>query len=273
MTEHRKYYSTSRVHRNKSTGFADKRKVAKEKPTFWRDFSEVDESVPYFYSPQDCFTLSQRYIYDITGGGRSYLEGYGHIHSDWVYRGLVYNQMHKSGDAGITRFFVRMEGYAADFKLNNVGWSWWLRRMATEERDIIFEDDILFFDYPLALNKKWGGSSNVFFNKEGEIISFGTVNYEARVTKYIPEYSVPDQLGLSVDLDKAKEKWVNAKNLCPPGCLITELTLAFSTRQGDFVQTTEIWKDIRGCIPVQKTYRDRKLAIEEIAKKWTGNIP
>jgi hypothetical protein len=253
-------------------GLAGKQETTAEGAAFWRDYSNVDTSVPYFYSPESWFKWPQRYIYNITGGGHSYLEGYGDIHSDWIYQGVVYNQTYKSGDAGITQLFVRTEGYSADFEPNNIGWSWWLKRMATEEMDLTFEDEVLFFDYPLGLNKRWGGSSNILLNKEGELIPFGKVDYEVEVTRYVPKYKVPEQLGLSVNLDKAKAKWTNAKNLYPPGCLVTELRLTFSTPQGDFTQTMEIWKDIRGCVPVQRTYANGELMVEEIARKWTGNI-
>jgi hypothetical protein len=30
----------------------------------------------------------------------------------------------------------------------------------------------------------------------------------------------------------------------------------------------EVWKDIRGCVPVQRTYINGKLMVKEIAEKW-----
>jgi hypothetical protein len=66
-----------------------------------------------------------------------------------------------------------------------------------------------------------------------EVTRDGTLDYEAKVTRYVPEYKVPDQLGLSVDLDKAK--WIDAEDLCPPGYLITELGLNMETQRGGFI--------------------------------------
>jgi hypothetical protein len=56
-----------------------------------------------------------------------------------------------------------------------------------------------------------------------------------------------------------------------PGCLVTKLNLGMKTENGNTDQTMEIWKDIRGCVPVQRTYVNGRLQVEEIAQKWTGN--
>jgi hypothetical protein len=167
--------------------------------------------------------------------------------------------------------YVRTEEYIADFEKNNGGWSWWMRRRITDI-DIIFEDELLFFDYPLALKKRWGGHTNILLYEGGKLSPFGKVDYEAEVTEYVSEYEVPEQLGLFTNLNQAEEKFINAKDLYPPGCLATKLDLNMKTERGNMLLTMEVWKDIRGCVPVQRTYIGKKLVIEEIAKKWTGNI-
>ena len=240
------------------------------KKDYWRDYSNVDLSVPYFYSPQPWFRWPQRYIYKITGDGYSYQEGYGGIHSDWTYRDKRYHQTYKKSDAGEMILYVRTEEYTADFKETNVGWSWWLGRMVSAGLDVVFEDELLFFDYPLVLGKRWGGNAKILLNEE-KLSPFGKVDYEAKIVEYVPEYRVPEQLGLFTDLNRSKEKFINAKDLYPPGCLVSKLNLKMKTENGDIDQTMEVWKDIRGCVPVQRTYAGEDLLTEEIAYRWTGN--
>jgi hypothetical protein len=247
---------------------------------FQRDYSNVDTSVPIFPNPQSWFKWPQRYIYStsgIMGAGQSYLEGYGDIHPDWSYEGKTYKQTYSRNSIAYS-IYIRTKPYRADFKEDEKGWSWWLKKIGVSNLGIIFKDEVLFFDYPLALNKTWGGYTTAMLSVGDKQVPIPIpVDYEAKVTRYVPEYEVPIELGLSADLDEAEAKFIDAKQLYTPdthfyrpGCLVTELELK---PLGVIPIKMEIWKDVRGCVPVQRIYVLDNLVMESMAEKWTGNIP
>jgi hypothetical protein len=144
--------------------------------------------------------------------------------------------------------FFRTESYDADFEQDRNGWSWWLKRISISNLNIIFKDEVLLFDYPLVLNKTWGGHTIALLNV-GKMQIPMRFDYEGKITRYISEYEVPIELGLSADLEKAEAKFINAsqlhtpdKNVYAPGILVTELELK---PLGWMPIKAEFYKDVR----------------------------
>ncbi|MEM0331880.1 MAG: hypothetical protein QXM06_04135 [Archaeoglobaceae archaeon] len=237
---------------------------------------------PIFPKPEYWFRWEQRYIYeDLSSREKIYLDGYGKIHPAF---GIYEAQVFLKDDEVIFKLYQRTESYDTGWKHDREGWSWLMKGM----NSIILDGEVISFDYPLVLGKRWKSESKI-----------GSVNFEVNgvVAAYISEdgkpsvaegvdYKIPvkppkplaetgkwnfDDLELFCN-KKAYTEWRDVVIPAGPregenvtGYYVVLVETKFSKKR----TVTEIWKDVRGAVPVIVYHRsDGKRIL--LAKKWSG---
>lgn len=277
----------------------------------------VGQKAPTFPPPEPWFEWGQRYIYQIAGTGvgednppiYTYLKGFGNYEPDFI--DPVTSQAYKVGltlasvdpEVVVRKQYLRAEGDADQ-------WHWYLKGSwsLTEGGpvELIFDGELLTFDYPLSLGKTWSDNTTI----SNEI----PVAIDAVVIAYIPgdidelqdimvaqgyEYTLPDINGdgvadeadaLAVPLplrELGNISWEAMMNVSDSEAHMAwdEVEVPGGPHQGENIQgyyvvqqsytiagnpmmDVEAWKDVRGFIPVQVVDD-----VTTIAYRWTGNFP
>jgi hypothetical protein len=265
---------------------------------------------PVLSSPEPWFKWKQRYVYDVRLNGQAavmaYMNGYGNYYKDYVdkEKNLTYKATTwlKSVNPDVidSTFYSRIAGYDASFPTDPKGWSWYLKGTDT----LIFNGDLLTFDYPLVLGKTW--------KKTTTVKGIFPISYEGVVVAYVPadihkesdiviahgrSYKLPvsvadipkplaelggknfDELLAVPDADAALP-WKSVMVPAGPkaGLNITGyyVVQAKMKLMGVTIMEQETWKDTRGYVPIVNIYRYRPLVKKTehlimLAKRWSGN--
>jgi len=264
---------------------------------------------PIIPSPAPWFKWRQRYIYDVRVNGqaadRSYMNGYGGYYDDYIDTagGFVYgaNAWLRSIEPETVdaTTYVRITGYTADFALDTDGLSWYSKGNGS----LRFDGEILIFDYPLVLGKTWSSRTTIRRSIP--------VEFEAVVAAYIPAgisssddivvapgrtYTPPIDIaeiplplaelgGMTfeeldaVSVADAQIPWPEVRIQAGPRAglnvtgyyvIQTQLKLA-----GITVMKQELWKDVRGFVPVYDIHEYPPLVgaathTIRLARRWTG---
>lgn len=275
---------------------------------------EHDQSCPIFYSPAPWFKWEQRYVYEIKKGNMaqrstknySYMNGYGGFYDDVSSDGTIYRKYvwldSISPEEIETTTLVRIQEYDSPFK-NEKGMTWYSKGM----NKLIFDGEIIIFDYPLVLGKTWYSETSMKKNTSvsfaAEVVAYVPANIQSEKDivvapgkRYKLPFSISDipqpmkEIG---DLDwetlvqkiassPESEKTIDWSLVhVPLGPHKDEKVTGYYVIQtktkiaGITVMEQELWKDVRGYVPVYDTYKYPPLAFPQqhrtkIAKIWTG---
>jgi len=260
-------------------------------------------------SPAQWFKWKQRYIYQTAGDTYTYMGGYGQGADEYyastteAYYGINTWLSETSPETVDTEQYVRVQPYDIEdvdtdfmdpYNENNEGMTWYSVGMPGLE----FDDEIIIFDYPLVLGKTWSSMTT--------LMDFIPVVFNAVVVAYVPAdiddpsdtivadnytYELPvdisdipmplaelGDLGWR-ELTDATDAEIDWMDVLIPGTEInitgyyvikTELEIL-----GITVMKQELWKDVRGYVPLYDIYKYPPLAKSvthtvKLAKKWTG---
>jgi hypothetical protein len=276
---------------------------------------EYDRSCPIFYSPAPWFKWKQRYVYEIKKGdmaqkatkGSSFMNGYGGFYDDVIsdskttYHKYVWLDSISPEEIETTTL-VRIQDYDSPLK-NEKGMTWYSKGM----NKLIFDDEIIIFDYPLVLGKTWHSETTMKKNTSvsftGEVVAYVPSNIKSEKDiivapgkEYKLPFSVSDiprpmkeigdlywaslvQKAASSPESERTIAWSSVK--VPSGPHKGENVTGYYVIQtrtkiaGITVMEQELWKDVRGYVPMYDTYKYPPLALPQkhrtkVAKIWTG---
>lgn len=269
------------------------------------------KTVPIFPSPVAWFKWNQRYIYENYADKTfSYLNGYGDYKKSVTCDNLEYKcfdwlQSYKP-EKHDTSYWVRIAPYESSYSEDSCGLTWFIRG----QNSMLFDDELTMFDYPLILGKKWASATKIKklipvsftgkvvafipagIKREDEIIVAPDCQYHLPVAfADIPQpaaeysnktkgtdwdvlakgYATPDAVTdwKKVKVPAGKQK---GKNIQGYYVIQTETRIL-----GKLVSKQELWKDVRGCVPVYDNYlysflSGRAKHITKVIRVWSGNL-
>jgi hypothetical protein len=220
---------------------------------------------PVFPKPEYWFKWEQRYVYeDLETGELVFLDGYGKIHQGLGdYEAQVFLNSRKEV---ISVFYQKLVPYDTGWAHDREGWRWLLKG----NKNMIFDSEIVSFDYPLILGKEWiseGRAGEMSLQSKGVIIAYISPRGKVNVAKG-HDYRLPvkppkplavlgfrelDEM-LKIGEEEARTSWKNVK--IPDGPRKGEnvqgyyVTMVEYSANGSAILKMEIWKDVRGCVPV-----------------------
>ncbi len=270
---------------------------------------------PIFYQPNPWFKWEQRYVYEVKKGGSaqkateetSFMNGYGGFYDDVTSNGKEYKKyvwLDSINPEEIeTSTLVRIQETDSGFK-NEKGMTWYSKGM----NKLIFDGEIIIFDYPLVLGKTWYSETTmkkfISVSFTGDVVAYIPANIRSEADiivapgkKYKLPFPVKDiplpmkevgtldwsSLTQKAALDESERtiKWDSV--IVPAGPHKGEKVTGYYVIQtktqiaGVTVMEQELWKDVRGYVPVYDTYKYPPLALPQkhrtkIAKIWTGVV-
>jgi hypothetical protein len=267
----------------------------------------TEPATPIFPPAQPWFDWGQRYINKIVGvPAYTYQKGFGNYEPDLIINSQPYKVNIALGPSMdvIYRAYQRADGDAE-------AWQWYMKGLWNPQLPLpglIFDGEVLNFDYPLYLGKTWADQTTFTHPIYGPL----PVTTNAVVIAYIPPdideisdiivaegytYTLPDLNGnwipgedtdaLSVPKplrELGDISWNDMTSESDPYLDWEDVLIPAGPRAGENVQgyyvvkqtlnvagtitQMEAWKDVRGLVPVQVTN-----GVTTTAYRWTGNFP
>ncbi|WP_048064293.1 hypothetical protein [Archaeoglobus fulgidus] len=216
-----------------------------------------------FPKPEYWFRWEQRYVYeDVDKGEVFFLDGYGKLHEGiGSYEAQVFLNENREV---VSVFYQRLAPYDTKWEKDREGWTWFLKGSGK----LVFDTEIVSFDYPLVLGKRWrseGRMGAMTVESRGVVIAYISPDGEVEVAEgysYQPPVKPPEPLealdfmGLDELLEVGKATTTWDKVVIPDGPRKGEnvqgyyVTMVEYLLNGSLAMKMEIWKDVRGCVPV-----------------------
>jgi hypothetical protein len=265
------------------------------------------DETPVFPPAQPWFDWGQRYINKIVGvTAYTYQKGFGNYEQDLIIEGQPYKVNIALGPSMdvVYRAYQQADGDAE-------AWHWYMKGLWNPQLPLpglIFDGEVLNFDYPLYLGKTWSDQTTFTHPVYGPL----PVTTSAVVIAYVPPdidevsdiivaegytYSIPDLNGNWIPGEDADAlavpqplrelgdvSWNDMMSETDPYLDWEDVLVPAGPREGENVQgyyivkqtlnvagtitEMEAWKDVRGLVPVQVAN-----GVTTTAYRWTGNFP
>ncbi|WP_456330424.1 hypothetical protein [Archaeoglobus sp.] len=221
-----------------------------------------DRADVIFPKPEYWFKWEQRYVYeDAKTKETIFLDGYGKLHEGKEgYEAQVFLNSKKEI---VSVLYQRLAPYDTGW-IDKEGWTWYLKGSG----NLIFDDEVVSFDYPLVLGKRWtsrGKFGEASVESRGVVIAYISPDGKVEVAdgySYEPLVDPPEplealdfmELDELLEVGEARTSWDEV--VIPDGPRKGENVQGYYVTMVEFylnnalVTKTEIWKDVRGCVPV-----------------------